>query len=94
MCGSVLYICLTPQTQPSHPPHSHIFPPSFYLFVKEMCCYKRIKLYDDTQRKVSSSTDCHLEIAEETRNDAEILGCGEERKFQKETKDCSGGGSN
>lgn len=64
-------------------------PPSFYLFVKEMFCYERIKLLYSIQKENFSSLpcslDCHLKIRARS-NDAEILVCGKIKKLGSEEK--------
>lgn len=57
MCGFQLYHSVARRPPTCACVRHH--PPSFYLFVKEMC-YKRIKLYDDIQNEVSSSSVLRL----------------------------------
>jgi hypothetical protein len=40
----------------------------------------------------TAASDCHLKIAEETRNDAEILGCGEEWSLERNRRQLLDGG--
>jgi hypothetical protein len=79
MCGFVLYV-FTPLNLPRR---THISSHHHSIYLSRRCAAIKglncmMILATRSFLVFTAASDCHLKIAEETRNDAEILGCGEE----------------